>query len=82
MAHKEIERFAKDLITDETMQARVREFGTNIDEIVRYANERGYRFSKDDLKDFSDEVSQVIKRAEAVQPGIALAIVSIIIAMV
>jgi predicted ribosomally synthesized peptide with nif11-like leader len=45
----EIERFARDLMSNRTLREDVRSIGTDRGEVVRQANARGYAFSMEDL---------------------------------
>ena len=45
----EIERFSKDIATDAKLRDQLKQVGTDPDQVVRFANSHGYRFSMEDV---------------------------------
>ncbi len=46
----EVERFAKDVQTNEALRAEIRTLGTDQDAILRLANAKGYNFTMADVE--------------------------------
>jgi hypothetical protein len=48
------QRFLADLVSNERMQAAVKELGTDLGRIVAYSKSYGYLFTGDELDDLAD----------------------------
>jgi predicted ribosomally synthesized peptide with nif11-like leader len=47
--HDEIERFSKDVAADAELREQLKRAGTDAEQVVRFANSHGYRFTLEDV---------------------------------
>ena len=78
-AKQEIQRFITILTSDESMQKAVKTFGTDVRKIVSYANEKGYRFSMNDLENFTNEAKTMMKKEQGSDMGVRSIAVGVVV---
>lgn len=77
MVIKEIMRFNEAIRHDEELQNRIKVIGADLEEIVRFANQKGFDFTVDDLKKAQDgDIELCDEELESVAGGIVGAIVA------
>lgn len=76
MVNNEIKRFNETIKNDQELQNQIKNIGADLEEIVRFANQRGFNFTVNDLqKAQSGDVELSEEELGAVAGGIVGAIV-------
>jgi len=74
--HSEIERFAKDIITRESLREQLKHVGIDKVAVVDFANSKGYQFSLDDVNRAVESAGEISEtQLEHVVGGMAIVLV-------
>jgi len=60
MSREDLEKFFKLLAEDQECRAKVKDFGGDMDALAAYAQELGYEFSSEELREYQDKAQRVL----------------------
>ena len=61
MSKESLEKFFKFFMENSEAQAKVKNFGSDVDALTAYARELGYDFSPEELREYQDKARRVLK---------------------
>jgi len=75
MNRESLEKFFNFLAENQELQAKVKDFGGDVDALVAYARELGYEFSPEELRIYQDKARELLKgrlQKKLAQPDVSL----------
>ena len=75
MNRESLEKFFNFLAENQELQAKVKDFGGDVDALAAYARELGYDFSPEELRIYQDKAKELLKgrlRKKLAQPDVSL----------